>query len=254
MLLHALELRPPLSRIVTAFSGGLFFNMILPSTIGGDVARAYSLFSHTKEASKIVATVILDRLSGFLAVTFIAILSYAFGHSYINSPLIGWIILFIASIFIFISLLLFSRYISEKFCAFLRLLRLKKIEAVWLKIFNALSLFRDKKGVLFRNFLISLLIQGTLVIIFYLIALSLRANTKVIYFFVIVPIIQVISTIPITIGGLGLRDASAVLFFSKVFIPSEIAVSISLISFLFLVIVGVAGGIVYVLTLHTRRL
>lgn len=227
--------------------------MILPSTVGGDIARAHSLFSHTKEASKIVATVMLDRLSGFLALTFIAILSFIFGCRYLDSPLVGWVILFIAFLFVFISLLLFSRRVSNKFSALLKFFRLHRIEEVWLKIFGAISLFKDKKDILFKNFLLSLLIQGFIPLVFYFIALSLGLNTKVIYFFIIVPIVSVISTIPITIAGLGLRDASAILFFSKVGVAQDIAFSLSLISFFFVITLGVIGGIVYAFTLHTKR-
>lgn len=254
MLLHALDLKPPLKKITIAFSGGLFFNLVMPSTIGGDVARTYTLFSHTKEGGKVAATVILDRLSGFLALNFIAILSLAFGWRFIDSPLVILSIAIMTSIFSLIVVLLFSRRASNKLCFLFNLFKLHKVTSLWMKVFNAIMLFRQKKSVLLKNFIVSVLIQGSSALVFYFVAVSLGAQTRLIYFFILVPIIGAISTLPITIGGLGLRDASSILFLSKVGIAANIALATSLISFFFTTIVGVLGGIIYVLTLHTRRL
>jgi uncharacterized protein (TIRG00374 family) len=254
MFLHGLGLEPPFKKIVSAFSGGLFFNLTLPSTIGGDVARVYSLFSHTGEGSKIAATVILDRLSGFLALTCIAIVSVCYGYRFIESTAIITVTALTAGVFSVITLILFSRRSAKVFSELLSFFHLKKAEGIWLKVSSAINIFRDKKRLLFKNFLISCIIQSSIVIATYLVALSVGAQSRMIYFFVIVPVIGVISTLPITIGGLGLRDASSILFFSKIGIPSNIAFSISLISFSFVTILGVIGGLVYAFTLHTRRL
>ncbi len=254
MLLSALKLQAPFKKIISAFSGGLFFNLFLPSTIGGDVARIYSLISHTGEGGKVAATVVVDRLSGFLALTFISILSILIGGHLVESKSVVIIVGLIALIFIAITLLMFSKRASKALCLIFNFFHLKKIEDIWIKISIALNLFRGDKILLFKNFLISLIIQGLNVVVIYLIALSLGVKTGLIYFFIIVPIIGVISTLPITIGGLGLRDASSILFYSKIGIPSNIAFSISLISFFFCTFVGIAGGIVYALTLRTRRI
>ncbi|MEW6009372.1 MAG: lysylphosphatidylglycerol synthase transmembrane domain-containing protein [Candidatus Omnitrophota bacterium] len=254
MLLFSLKLHPPFKKIISAFSGGLFFNLFLPSTIGGDVARIYSLLSHTGEGGKVAATVIVDRLSGFLALTFISILSIIVGGRLIQSKSVIIIVVAIALTFTIITLLMFSRRTSKAFSSVFKFFHLERIENIWKRIFDALSLFRGNKMLLFKNFLISLIIQGSNVLAIYLIALSLGVKTGLIYFFIIVPIIAVISTLPITIGGLGLRDASSVLFFSKIGISSNIAFSISLISFFFVTFVGIAGGIIYAFSLHSRRL
>lgn len=254
MLLTALKLRPPLKKIISAFSGGLFFNLFLPSTIGGDVARIYSLISHTGEGGKVAATVIVDRLSGFLALTFISVLSILIGGHLVDSKSVVIIVGLIALIFIVITLFMFSKRSSKSLALIFKFFRLTRIENIWIKISTALSLFRGDKILLFKNFLISLIIQGLNVVVIYLIALSLGVKTGMIYFFIIVPIIAVISTLPITIGGLGLRDASSILFYSKIGIPSNIAFSISLFSFFFVTFAGIAGGIIYALTLHTRRI
>lgn len=254
ILLHGLDLKPPLKKITIAFSGGLFFNLIMPSTIGGDVARTYTLFSHTKEGGKVAATVILDRLTGFLALNFIAILALVCGSRYINNQMVIISIVIMTLAFTSIAMILFSRRASKKLCSLFDFLHLHKITLLWMKVFSAISLFRQKKGLLIKAFIVSIFIQTFSVIVTYLITISLGAQAKMLYFFILVPIIGAISTLPVTIGGLGLRDASSVLFFSKIGITANIALATSLITFFFSTAVGVLGGIIYVLTLRTRRL
>src|SRR3989338_3854206 len=63
----------------------------------------------------------------------------------------------------------------------------------------------------------------------------------------------VASALP-SIGGLGFREAGAAYFFSRIGVDSGIAVSISFMTFLFMVAVGLMGGAIYVLTLSFRRI
>jgi hypothetical protein len=60
--------------------------------------------------------------------------------------------------------------------------------------------------------------------------------------------------LPISIGGLGVRENMTVLFFAKAGINQNSAVAMSLLNFLFILVYGAIGGLVYVLTIHHRRI
>lgn len=66
MLLKAVKINLPLKRIITSFSGGIFFSLFLPSTIGGDFLRSIDLARYTKKPKEVIATIFLDRLSGYV--------------------------------------------------------------------------------------------------------------------------------------------------------------------------------------------
>jgi uncharacterized membrane protein YbhN (UPF0104 family) len=74
-----------------------------------------------------------------------------------------------------------------------------------------------------------------------------------IYFLIFIPMVCVASTFP-SIGGLGVREAGAVYLFARIGIDSGIAASLSLINFLFMVVIGLIGGVFYVTTVSSRRL
>lgn len=89
---------------------------------------------------------------------------------------------------------------------------------------------------------------------YYFLAEAIGVHLNIAYFMVFVPMINAFSVIPISFGGLGLRDTASVFVFSKAGLVAEKAFALSLMNFGFLIIVGLMGGISYVVTLHSRRL
>ena len=66
--------------------------------------------------------------------------------------------------------------------------------------------------------------------------------------------ITVFSTLPFTVGGLGLRDTASVVVFTRVGLAAAKAFALSLINFAFMLILGILGGFCYVFILYRRRL
>jgi len=60
MLLRAAGIQAPLKRLIVSFSGGVFFSIFLPSTIGGDIVKTADLAGHTRKTKEVIATVLLD--------------------------------------------------------------------------------------------------------------------------------------------------------------------------------------------------
>jgi hypothetical protein len=75
-----------------------------------------------------------------------------------------------------------------------------------------------------------------------------------VYYIVFIPIVGAITMLPISIGGLGVRDASTIFFLAKAGVGNDLALAMSLISFFFILIYAAAGGLIYVLTVSHRRL
>jgi len=103
-----------------------------------------------------------------------------------------------------------------------------------------------------KAILISCVSQMVFAFSYYLVAKALHQDIAMVYFLIFVPIICVASAFP-SIGGLGIREVGAAYLFGKIGIESGIAVSLTLINFLFMIAVGLAGGALYVYTLSTGR-
>ena len=76
-----------------------------------------------------------------------------------------------------------------------------------------------------------------------LVARALGIEIEPLYFFIFMPLIWVIITVPISISGLGLREGAFVFFFTQVGVSSADAVAISLLYYFYNVIVGGIGGL-----------
>ena len=79
MLLKPSGIKIPFKRLVVSYLGGNFFSIFLPSTIGGDIVRVADLSGYTKRAKEVIATVFLDRLSGYVGLVMVIIPAFLFG-------------------------------------------------------------------------------------------------------------------------------------------------------------------------------
>ena len=253
LLLRILKKDLSFKRILISHCGGLFFNVFLPSTIGGDIARTVDLSLHTKDNSSIFATVFLDRLCGFSALVTIALSGFLYGY------LFGFtrdfrLLLFIA-IFAILLISVFSVIFNKRiFIFFNRIIRFNLLKNYLAKFHNSCYSFRSQKTVLIKAVLLSLLIQGGFSVVLYFIGMSLGIKLNIAYYLIFIPIINTISFLPISLGGLGLRDNVAVVLFSTLGVASDRVAAMTLIIFAFLFFIGIAGGIIYGVALSTRRI
>ena len=253
MLLKALNIRLPLKRIIISFSAGIFFSLFLPSTIGGDFMRSIDLAAHTKRPKEVVATVLLDRISGFIGLVSLALLATLFGWRFIQDRSVLLYVFLITLVLVAVLLVLFNKFAYTKINKLLHSPGAGKIRESIKNLHQEIHYFKHHKKVIIKNLILSLFIQVTAPLTFFVIALSLGLKIKLLYFFIFIPIICAITLVPISIGGLGLRDATTIFFFAKVGVVKNLSFAMSLINFLFILICGCLGGLIYVLTLHHRR-
>lgn len=253
LLLKEFNLGVTFKRASLAFCVGLFMSLFVPSIVGVDLARGADLSIHTKKPRQVLATILLDRLSGFVGIILLLSLVLIFVSRGIAEDIIP---VFLAVSYILLGVTLFvvfNKNIYSNITAFLRKSPGKLREAAT-NIYEDIHMFKGKPGLLVKMLVISLLSQAILPFVFYFTALSLGLKTSIIYFFVFVPLIGAIALIPLTLSGLGLRDISTVFFLNKIGIAEAASFSISLLNFFFVVAAGVLGGLFYVFAVSYRRL
>ncbi|MCM8801509.1 MAG: flippase-like domain-containing protein [Candidatus Omnitrophica bacterium] len=253
MLLKAISIRVSLSRLFVSFCAGVFFNLFLPSTIGGDLVRTLDLTTHTQKSKEVLATVILDRLSGYIGLVSVAIIAVLWGLRLIKQRevfiLIGIMTLFLIALLLF----LFNKTVYSK------INNLFKDSNTGVKhylknLYEQIHSFKSYRKTILANLLLSFLIQLLCSLTFYLLGVSLGIKINFIYFFILIPIISVITLIPVSMGGLGLREASTLYFFNPLGLNKDVTFAIALLNSGFGLIVSIAGGIIYVFGLHYRRI
>lgn len=253
IFIKALKLKVRTLEVIRYFFIGLFGNLFLPSAIGGDIIKIVGLCRASNEKQKVVASILLDRLSGFAAVAFIAVVAFLFG---LNAGLIDDLTLCIPVAILglgslTIALLIFHEGLYTFGCRVFNFL--PKVKQWLIKLHYDIALLKGERAKGLTALLLSGCGQTLLALVFFFIAKSLHQDVNLLYFFIFVPLICVASSVP-SIGGLGVREAGTAYLFGKVGVQAGVSVSMSLILFLFMVVVGLIGGMVYVFTLSSGRL
>ncbi len=254
MLVKAAGIKIPLGRLISSFSGGIFFSIFLPSTIGGDLVRSVDLAGHTKKAKEVIATVFLDRFSGYIGLVLVVIPALFLGRDLVLDKVVFSSVAVIVILLVIILLVLFNNYVYSRISKFLTTPNSGKIREVIKDIHREIHVFRGDKKIIIFNLAISFIIQALSPLCAYFIGLSLGIKISFIYFLIFLPIIGAITLLPIAIGGLGLREGLFVVYFAKAGVIKQLALAMSLLSFSFVVFYAAIGGIIYVLTVRRRRI
>lgn len=225
---------------------GLFFNNLLPTSIGGDVFRTYDA---SKKAGVPLSTsasvIVVERLSGVVSAATYLIAALFLGFTAIgNQPMIIPIIIFfvisliIAFIIINPSVLKLGRLFNR--FAFLRRLREKLSNT-----YKTLSSFKRYKVVLVKVLIYSFLLQFSVILNYWLAARALGIDLDLTAFIFIVPVVATIAMVPISIGGIGPRENSLVFILVAMGVANTKAALCSLLILFMFILVGIVGGIVY---------
>jgi uncharacterized protein (TIRG00374 family) len=244
----------PMKKLVSTFCGGVFFNVFLPSTIGGDLVRMADLTSHTRRPKEIIASVFLDRLSGYIGMVMVILLAVIFGGSLVHDKIVLLSVAAITLLLIGVLLLLFNASIYARISKFLSVPGAGRIREAIRDMHREIHIFRNHKEVIIGNLALSFVIQIVFPLSIYFIGLSLGIRVSLFYYLIFVPIINAITMLPVSMGGLGLRESLYVLYFAKAGVAEQLALAMSLLFFSFIVLYGAIGGVIYVFTIHHRRL
>jgi len=254
MLLKAAQINIPIKRLITSFSGGIFFSIVLPSTIGGDVVKTADLAEHTRKAKEVIATVLLDRLSGYIGLVLVILPAILLNRDLMRDKVVISSISAIVIILVIILLVLFNKFIYSKITSFLAAPGAGRIKEAIKDLHHEIHVFQQHRKLIIYNLALSFIVQIIMPVSVYFIALSLGIKADFISFLIFLPIIGAITLLPIAIGGLGLRESLFVVYFAKVGVAKQLALAMSLLSFSFVLFYGAIGGLIYVLTIHHRRL
>jgi len=187
---------------------GGFWGSFLPGSVGADIIRGFYLSRTTSDLSLTVASMAVDRTFSGLALVFLGCLGgwyagYRAGLEYLH-PLI----LIIALLTLLGIALLFQR-------RFLRMMDEQVIRrfSAWgfahtlRKWIIACLEYKKFPGVLAQCFLLSLAMQFVRVLIFCVVALGFNVHVPVIYYLVFTPLISILSMLPVSLNGIGVREA-----------------------------------------------
>ncbi|GJL81677.1 MAG: hypothetical protein DHS20C01_13110 [marine bacterium B5-7] len=255
ILLRSKKLSVGLPRLFALYYVGKFFNLFLPTGMGGDVARVYELGKLINTHSQSLASVFLERFTGLITLTMVSLIAVFISMHQYDIPLItSSMLLYVIIVAMIIWLILDTRplgLISQLARRYFTSLSgmISKIE----RIHDAINSYKKDPATLWLAFAISLVFYFLAVINVWVSALAFSSNVEFLKILVAVPAIMLIMNLPVSIGGLGLMEAAYTVIFTAFGYSSGLALSTALLIRLKTIIDGIIGGLFYLGGRKSRR-
>ena len=227
-----------------------FFNSFLLGSTGGDLFKAYYAARETHhKKTEAVTTVFVDRLVGLWSMLFFAGMMMAPNVPILlKHPELGASALMIASMLVVLTIMLYLAFwggVSKRFPKARHYLRRLPKAALLEKSLDSCRTFGKEKSLLFKVVLLSLVVNILMVLQIAILGWGMDLTIPFTALLMIVPIIACISAVPITPGGLGLRENLYVVMLGVVAVAPTPALSVSLLASAEGLFWSLVGGVVY---------
>lgn len=247
LLLNLQKVRPSINHLNGSLLIGIFLNNFLPSSIGGDTYRAYDA-SKMENSSwpKSITVILVERGTGVIGLISFVLLSLVLGFNItgLNKLFLVVIILFVlAAIFL---IFLLNPKLFKPFRFLFKYKFFHKIKEKIKKFVEAFRAFKNKK-ILLTVIFFSFLMQFNVILHYYFAALALKLDISFLSFLFMVPIVLLVAMIPISIGGIGIRENTTAYFLESFGIVSAKAAILPLLILFLLLLESIIGGILFLI-------
>ena len=247
MLLKVKDTSISFSSAVKSYYIGTFIGFFLPATVGGDIVRVLKLRSERKKGTDVLSSVILERMLGLIAAAILAPIAVLFLISFFELDI--WIFLLIAGVLLFLfiifMLLPFNEFIFQKINKNQRLAR-SLLFNKFKKLYQSYAEYKNHRSLLVLFLILSILEQLIPVVANYLACRALNLSIPFIYFLLIIPLVQLISKIPISFEGFGINEGLLVYFFALLGLSGTGAFTIGLLGHISIMIAALPGLYFYI--------
>jgi glycosyltransferase 2 family protein len=225
---------------------GIAFNNILPSSIGGDFVRGAYIVKKGLSLKNSILSLIADRVLGlFTVLVFIFIFLLFYRDKHDNLPEINIIIVFFMMSILLGILIFKTRFFNKIIRGILvRILSTSYYEKTVSMVDN-LYHYSINKNLVIKVFLMTFIAMAIEVSVFWLASKALGMNYSFYIFIIAVPLIVIISALPISLGGLLVREASGLFLLNMLGVEMLHASSIVILFIPIILISSLPGAYYY---------
>ena len=219
---------------------GMFFNLFLPTGLGGDFFKIHFLSRKNGRRLSAAFTVLGDRLFGFIAMLLIGAASVTIQPDLLPSPLSD--ILFTSGLIVLGGLL---------FIPFAARIRIPFRPALSSYLKDLLTIRRRPKEMLIilgLSFILQALGMGSVAVL----GSGLGITVPIAFYFAAVPVVAIAVLMPVSLNGIGIREGAFVYLLGLKGIPAAPALCLGLLCFAVQAAVSLLGGAAYAAGFHHR--
>jgi uncharacterized membrane protein YbhN (UPF0104 family) len=229
----------PRRMFVWRFFEGMFFSLCLPSSIGGDVVKAYRIGDTTPRRLLAGCSVLADRLTGLSALAVLGGAALAARKYDLSLP---------------VTLAVAAGLLAVVLGAFLLAVScLDTIIAVlpeggpFRGFLSELLPYQQRPSLIAKAVAWSFLVQAGGAVSVAVSARALGVEQPLSVWFSVVPLVALVAVLPISIGGFGVRENATALLLAEQGVSADRAVGVALLWGLSQLVIGLMGGVLFLL-------
>jgi glycosyltransferase 2 family protein len=213
----------------------MLFNQVLPTSIGGDALRVLDVAGLGFRKRDVLYGVILDRITGLAALILFSLFACAFNSNLLPAP-VYYLILLIATVGLSLVAAIFA---STRLGWLNSCSRRAMTQSLLIRIHQAFSESRILLA------MASLLIPLLALLGFFFTGWALGLRYDLVTYFIIVPPVILLTMIPVSMAGWGVREGALVALFSWIGAEQATVMALSILYGLTLIVVSTPGFLIY---------
>lgn len=243
LLLSTTNVSLPFSRVLPSYYLGVFLNNFLPTSMGGDVVRIVHLRLRGLSMKALIGSSLVDRIIGLTVVTMIGACSVLASPMILLDP--GKVAALVLVAFaVFLSpLLLMTPHAVRLVNRFTKKYHGTRLRLAILEIISLCQSYRRARSVLLAAYSITLLMQCIVVFIYFVLGNGIGIDIPLLTYFTFVPLVFVVASLPISIGGLGVREGALVGMLVATGVDNQLGISLSILYLIVLWTASLPGAV-----------
>lgn len=252
LLLRAQDLAISLRQAAVLYWVGVFFNNVLLGNIGGDALRIYDVRRLTGDGSGAAAATFLDRFVGLFSTCTLAMTAFVLVDAVRAAGLVSIVFPVWLALVALLATGLSRRaggLLERLICPLLP----GSVAAMVTRLRQSIVVYRHRIGLLAIVWCVSLGVQMCRIVVYWSAGLAVGLQAGLWSFMGFQPTAAIIAALPISIGGLGVRENVLVQLFGSVGVEESVALAMSLLGYASGILGSLLGGVAFAVRRIERR-
>lgn len=239
----------PITGLFRSFFIGVFSSNFLPSNVGGDILRGSYLCKQGLATANVIISSVVDRFVGALATLIICLVTLycvsgerittVLNPNQLSAILLSMLLLPLVLYFLFKVLHIRIDFGRQRYAL--------------VYIMKVMKIFRDNSKHIFSILFLSFFSTSCVVFCYWLLAGGLNLNISIGILFLVVPLSFIAALLPISVGGLGVREGTVIYLLTIFDQPNEQTITLTLAYLLILISVTFPGGLLIMMKTRLIR-
>ena len=230
---------------------GTFINNFMPGFLGGDAYRAYEIGKKEKKYAQAASSVMMDRITGLVGATILVLIFSLINFKAVTENKA----LLVANGLIFLSFIFDLSLAKIRDIDWIKSYAKKMLPKNVVEFFNELGLYSSDHGILVKSIATGGLFSMIgMALANYVLLMAFGVHIGIVNYLSVIFIITIVSSIPISINNIGLKEWAFVTFFGIFGVNSAAVTAVSIVSRFLQMFISFVAFPMYLKTKKDRKM